>query len=555
MSVAIDFRGYNGNSNLKKSRQPFVWTNDLVEEYAKCKYDPIYFAEKYINIVHVDRGFIPIELYDYQKEIVIKYQNSRRVVVVTSRQAGKTTTAVAIILHFILFNDHKRVALLANKGASAREILDRIKIAYEALPPWVQQGVLEWNKGSISLENGCQILAEATTSTSIRGKFINLLYIDEAAFVENWDEFFASVYPTISSGTSTKILLTSTPNGLNHFHKTIEGSKFKETEPEKWNGYELIEVPWNKVPGRGHEWYIDTLKSMNYDYEKFEVEFNCQFQGSSGTLISGSVLKNLVSKNPLWAKDGLTVYKEPEEKHQYSMVVDTSRGKGLDYSAFQIIDITKMPYEQVCVFRNNMITPVEYAEVIHRASKKYNDAGILVENNDVGAQVADLLYDTYEVESLICTESAGSRGKRIASGYKNGFERGLRTTKTVKALGCSMLKLLVEQYQLIINDQQTIFELSRFSRKGTSYEAESGCNDDLVMCLVLFAWMTDQQYFKELTDINTLVQLREKTEEEIENALLDFYVDDRGNQPVEEEIIDFVPGEPLHADQLALLRM
>ena len=508
-------KGYNGNPLLKKARRQIDWKPEMVQEWLKCAQDPIYFAEKYIKIVHVDHGFIPIRLYDYQKEIIEKLQNNRRVTVVTSRQAGKTTTAAAIILHYILFNEHKTVALLANKGDAAREILDRIKIAYEALPDWLQQGVEEWNKGSIVLENGCKVLAAATSSSAIRGKSISLLYIDEAAFVENWDEFFASVFPTISSGETTKILFTSTPNGLNHFYKTCEGAK------QDLNGYQYVEVPWQRVPGRDEKWQKETLGAMDFDMEKFAQEFECAFLGSSGTLISGAALKSLVSRVPLTQSDGLTQYFKPEPNHKYVIVADVSRGKGLDYSAFQVVDVTGMPYQQVCVFKNNMITPLDYAGIINGVSKLYNSATILVEINDVGAQVVDSLHYDYESELIIYTENAGARGKRISGGFGNA-ERGIRTTKTVKAIGCSMLKLLVEQHQLIINDHDTIYELSRFSKKGTSYEAESGANDDLVMCMVLFAWMSDQQYFKDLTDINTLMKLREKTEEEMESGMTPF---------------------------------
>ena len=529
-------RGYNGNPLLKKSRKQISWTQEMLQEWLKCAQDPIYFAEKYIKIVHVDHGFIPIRLYDYQKEIIVKLTNNRRVTVVTSRQAGKTTTAAAVILHYILFNDHKTVALLANKGDAAREILDRIKMAYEALPDWLQQGVDEWNKGSISLENGCKVIAAATSSSAIRGKSISLLYIDEAAFVENWDEFFASVFPTISSGETTKILFTSTPNGLNHFYKTCEGAK------EGMNGYQFVEVPWQRVPGRGEEWYKETIAAMDFDYEKFAQEFECAFQGSSGTLISGASLKSLVARIPIMDYDGLKQYSKPLKENKYVIVVDVSRGKGLDYSAFQVVDVTKMPYDQVCVYRNNMITPLDYTGVIHRVSKLYNDAVILVETNDVGSQVVDSLHYDFECETIVYTENAGARGKRISGGFGNA-ERGVRTTKTVKAIGCSMLKLLVEQHQLTINDHDTIYELSRFSKKGHSYEAESGCNDDLVMGLVLFAWMSDQQFFKDLTDINTLMKLREKSEDQMESELTPFGFIDRGEVYDEGDVIEAGSGE------------
>lgn len=530
-----NLKGYNGNPLLKKKSRDIEWTPELTAEYVKCAAFPIYFAEKYIKIVNVDEGLIPIRLYDYQKEIIKKISDNRLLTVVTSRQAGKTTTAAAIILHYVLFNSHKRVALLANKGDAAREILDRIKISYESLPDWLQQGVVEWNKGNIVLENGSIIIAAATSSSAIRGKSVNFLYIDEAAFVENWDEFFASVYPTISSGNTTKMLFTSTPKGLNHFYKTCMGAK------EGTNGYEYVEVPWQKVPGRDEDWRQRTLAAMDFDYEKFAQEFECSWIGSSGTLISGATLKTLVNKRPLNSSDGLTQYFLPEKEHQYVMTVDVSRGKGLDFSAFQVIDITAMPYNQVCVYKNNMVTPMDYSSAIHRISKAYNDATILVEINDIGGQVADSLYSDYDCENLIYTENGGARGKRISAGFakrgKFGIDRGVRTTKSVKAVGCSMLKLLIEQRQLIINDHDTINELSKFSRKASSYEAESGANDDLVMCLVLFAWMSDQQYFKELTNINTLQSLRDKTEEDMENDFLSFGFADNGDTG-DDSIID-----------------
>src|SRR5210317_84440 len=313
-------RGYLGNENLKRKGTNIEWTEDKVQEFIKCAQDPIYFAEKYIQIVHVDHGLIPIQMYDYQKEIIEKMNGSRQVTVVTSRQAGKTTTAVAIILHYVLFNDHKTVALLANKGDAAREILDRIKIAYEALPKWMQQGVVEWNKGSVEFENGCKIIAAATSSSAIRGKSVSFLYIDEAAFVENWDEFFASVFPTISSGTTTKILLTSTPNGLNHFYKTCEGAR------DGSNGYEYVIVPWEQIPGRDEAWRQDTLASMDFDTQKFAQEFQCEFLGSSGTLVDGSKLKSLVGRQPITESNGIKMYHQPEKDKSYICVVDVSRG-------------------------------------------------------------------------------------------------------------------------------------------------------------------------------------------------------------------------------------
>ena len=516
MMNEVQIKGYNGNTNIKRKGMSIEFNQDMIQEFIKCAKDPIYFSEKYIKIVHVDHGLIPIRMYDYQKEIVEAITFNRRVTVNTSRQAGKTTTAVAVILHYVLFNDHKTVALLANKGDAAREILDRIKIAYEALPKWMQQGVVEWNKGSVEFENGCKIIAGATSSSAIRGKSISFLYIDETAFVENWDEFFASVFPTISSGKTTKILFTSTPNGLNHFYKTCEGAK------EGKNGYIFIEVPWYKVPGRDEEWKRETLEGMDFDMQKFSQEFECAFLGSSGTLIDGSKLKQLVIRDPIAEVDGIRQYERPQENHTYACIVDVSRGKGLDYSAFQVIDVSEMPYKQVCVYRDNMITPIDYAEIIYRTAKSYNEAYTLIEVNDIGEQVSEILHYEFEVETLMYTESAGRSGKRVSAGFgsSKSVDRGIRTTKSVKSIGCNMLKLMIEQDQLIVNDFFTINELSTFSRKGISYEAESGNHDDLVMCLVLFGWLTDQTFFRDITDINTMQALKQRKAEEVEHDLM-----------------------------------
>ena len=535
-------KGYLGNNLLKRIGQEQQWSPEQLSEMAKCMMDPIYFAENYIKIVHVDRGLIPLQMYDYQKDIATKIFHNRRVAVLTARQAGKTTTAVAIILHYIIFNEHKNVGILSNKGEGSKEVLERVKLAYENLPKWMQHGIVEWNKNSIELENGCKVYAGTTTSSSIRGKSIAFLYIDECAFVEGYDEFFASVYPTISSGTETKLLMTSTPNGLNHFFKICEGAK------QGTNGYQYTEVTWDLVPGRGEAWKQETLEALNFDQEKFAQEYECQFLGSSGTLIDGATLKMLQTqyREPLHEAQGLAVYERPEAGKTYICIVDVSRGKGLDYSAFHIIDVSQMPYRQVLTYRNNFVTPVDYADIIFRTTKSYNDAYVLIEINDIGGQVSDTLHFDFEVETLLYTESAGRSGKRISGGFGSNVDKGIRTTKQVKAVGCSVLKLLCEQKQLQLCDFHTINELSTFSRKGASYEAEAGCHDDLVMGLVLFAWLTTQPFFKEVTDINTMMRLREKTEEQIMDELLPFGFTYDDIEPMESAILP--PRDPWFTD-------
>ena len=530
MKEINQFKSYLGNPNLKRSGVSVNWTPELVQEYVKCKNDVVYFVTKYMKIININKGLVNFVPYPYQEQMLKTMADERYTVIATARQAGKSTTTCGFILWYIIFHADKTVALLANKGETAREILGRIQLAYQHLPKWLQQGVKEWNKGSFELENNSRVIAAATSSNNIRGFSINLLFIDEAAFIENWDEFFTSVYPTISSGSESKIVLVSTPNGLNHFYQIWQNAA------EKRNNYKPIKVMWHDVPGRDENWRKDTLAAMNFDTEKFEQEYCVEFLGSSGTLIAGWKLKELVHQTPLQNKDGLALYKQPIGGRSYVCIVDVSRGKGLDYSAFSIFDVTKMPYEQVCAYRNNLVAPIDYADIVHRVCKSYNNAAVLVEVNDIGEQIATSLHHDFEYENVLFTESAGRSGKRITSGFGSNIDKGIRTTKSVKSVGCSILKLMIEQNQLVINDFNTIQELSTFSRKGLSYEAEPGKHDDLVMGLVLFAWLSDQTYFKEYTNINTLARLREKTEDEILQDLTPFGFFDNGM--THEEIVE-----------------
>ena len=537
-------KGYLGNQLIKKSNQSIEWTEELVAEYIRCAEDPVYFTETYMKIININQGLVNFILYPYQREMIRNMTDNRFNIITTARQAGKSTVTCAFILWYIIFQPDKTVALLANKGDVAREIMGKVQLGFQHLPKWLQQGVIKWNESTLELENNSRVIAAATATDAIRGYSINLLFIDEAAHIDNWDQFFTSVYPTISSGSETKIILVSTPYGLNHFYSIWINAK------EKKNQYVPIQVMWYDVPDRNDKWKEDTLASMNFDLEKFEQEYCCEFLGSSGTLIAGWKLKELVAQPPIIEKDGLIQYQLPEKDRIYIVVCDVSRGKGLDYSAFQLIDVTQMPYKQVCVFRNNAVAPVDYAEIIHRVAKGYNDAQVLIEVNDIGEQVAHSLHYDMGYENILYTENAGRSGKRITSGFGGGtVDKGIRTTKVVKSVGCSILKLLVEQNQLIINNFHTINEFSTFSKKGTSYEAEPSKHDDLVMCLVLFAWLSDQTYFKEITNINTLAALREKTDDEIEQDLAPFGFVEDGR----EELIETVTEHHVHADSWMFL--
>lgn len=532
------FRGYQGNPLIKRQGE-VEWTETLINEFIKCSQDPEYFAETYMKIIHVDHGLIPLALYDYQRDIIKSIKDNRNTIVTTARQAGKTTSFTAFLCWFTIFHPDKAVAILANKASTAREILGRIQLAYQNLPKWLQQNVIEWNKGSLVLENNSRIIADSTTGDSIRGFSFSIVVIDEAAHIEGWDEFFTSVYPTLSSGTTTKLVMVSTPNGLNHFYATWSGALLRDNpDPElskDWNGYNSILVTWDKVPGRDEKWRSDTMKALNFDQEKFDQEYNCEFQGSSGTLIAGWKLKELVPKPPIVHEHNIKQYKVPvkadkaekTQNHSYVVVADTSHGKGLDYSVASVFDITSMPYQHVAVFRSNHTTPEDFAVIIVGLAKMYNDAYVLAEVNDMGEVVSRAIHFDLEYEGLLTTEAAGRTDRSVSSGFSRTVEYGVRTSPSVKNMGCYTLKLLMEQNQLITNDVDTIFELSRFSKKpGKSsivrYEAETGIHDDTVMSFVLFAWLTKQEYFKELTNINTLSKLRDMTDAQIEADLLPF---------------------------------
>lgn len=490
----------------------------MIAEYIKCSVNPVYFTKKYVKIINVDRGLISADLYPYQEKVVEAAHHHRYLILCFCRQSGKTTAISAYVLWYIIFHSDKTVAILANKAETAQEILSRIKTSYEHLPHWLQHGAAKWNETSFVLENRSRILSSATSKSSIRGFSINVLVLDEVAHIENWSKFSTSTLPTIASGKTTQIIQISTPNGLNHFYKTLTLAR------QGKNDYYPIEVTWKDVPNYRDDptWKERTLAQMNYDYEQFAQEYENEFLGSSGTLVAGWKLKELVSQTPINIVDGLIQYKKPEKNHQYVLVADTSRGKGLDYSAFSVIDITAMPYQQVAAYRNNQVTPIDYAEIVYQISKLYNESYDLIEINDIGQQVADYVFMEYGYDNVISTATHQQVGKRVSGGFTKSADRGIRTTKKVKSVGCSILKLLIEQNSLIINDEHTISELKTFSRKNQSYEAEPGCHDDLVMGLVLFAWLTDQGYFKEINNIDTLNNLRDQTNDEIFDNILPF---------------------------------
>jgi len=499
---------YLNNPNLKCVGVPVAFTREQVEEYQRCAADCEYFISTYVKIVHVDRGLIAFDLFEFQKHIINSFVKENKVIVRLPRQMGKTTTTAAFFLWYILFHDNKVCAILANKAAIAREILSRIKLSYEHLPLWLQQGVVEWNKGSIALENGSRVLAAATSSSGIRGYSLSLVFLDEFAHVHNniADEFFTSIFPTISSGKETKILIASTPNGLNHFYK------FWIDAEEKRNGFLPLAFPWQSHPERDHDWMEKQLQVLGD--VKFRQEVLCDFLGSSDTLIAGSVLSKLVYHVPIRKEQHLNIYEDPIEGHTYIITCDVSHGLDQDASAFSVFDITAMPYRQVAKYQNATIPPLLLPTIISTVGTNYNRAFILIELNDVGTQVAESLHHDLEYENLFRTEGFLQNGTKVSSGFKRRVLMGLRMTEPVKRIGCSNLKTLIEREKLIIHDFETISELSTFTQQGNTYKADEGYHDDIVMTLVLFGWLASQRYFRD----NHNTDIRRTLESENENT-------------------------------------
>ena len=513
---------YKGNPNLKSSLVRQEFTQEQVKDFIKCSQDPIYFIQKYVNIVSIDEGLVPFKMYPFQQNIVKSFHDNRFSICKLPRQSGKSTTVLSYLIHYILFNDQVNVAILANKASTARDLLSRLQLAYEHLPGWLQQGVMNWNKGSLELENGSKILAASTSASAVRGGSYNIIFLDEFAFIPNniAEQFFSSVYPTISSGKSSKVMIVSTPHGMNMFYKMW-------TDAENGNNdFVPLEVHWSEVPGRDEDWKEQTIK--NTSEQQFLQEFECSFLGSVDTLISPQKIQTIPHKDPIERSAGFDVWERPKKENSYCITVDVARGAQNDYSAFVVFDITTVPYKMVAKYRSNEIKPLIFPDIIYRAAKTYNDAQVLIEINDIGGQIADALHHDMAYENIIQSQVKGRLGQIVSSGFGDGqSDLGIRTTKSLKRIGCSTLKQLIESDKILVPDFDVVVEMSTFIQKGQSFEAEDGGTDDLMMCLVFFAWLTDQQYFKDLTDDDIRKQLFDSQKEIIEADMAPFgFIDD-----------------------------
>jgi len=517
---------YLGNPNLKKAHTSSRFTKKQIKEVMSCLESPKYFIENYLKIVTIDKGLVPFEMYDFQRKMVDTFHDNRFTICKLPRQSGKSTIIVSYLLHYVLFNDNVNVAILANKSSTARDLLGRLQLAYEHLPKWMQQGVLNWNKGSLELENGSRIVAASTSSSAVRGSTFNIIFLDEFAYVPNniAEEFFSSVYPTISSGKSSKVMIVSTPHGMNMFYKMWVDATNKN------NNFVPVEVHWSEVPGRDDKWKEETIK--NTSEAQFQTEFECEFLGSVDTLISANKIKTMPVIEPK-RSGGLDVYEMPKKNHIYTITVDVSRGLTNDYSAFCVMDCTSVPYKVVAKYRDNEIKPLVFPSIIEKVAKVYNKAYILIEINDLGQQVADNLQFELEYDNMMMVTQRGRSGQVLGGGFSGrGNQLGLRMTKGTKKIGTSNLKSLIEGDKLLITDFDIIAELSTFISKGKSFEAESGATDDLVMCLVIFSWLANQRYFKELTNVDVRGQMFTEQQNAIEADMAPFgFIDDGLNDP------------------------
>ena len=508
---------YLGNPNLKKANVQQEWTKEQLLEYSRCMEDPLYFIQTYVQIVSLDEGLIPFKMYPFQKEMVGTFHKNRFTICKLPRQSGKSTTMISYLLHYSLFNPSVNIAILANKAATARDLLGRLQLAYEHLPKWLQQGVMSWNKGSLELENGSKILASSTSASAVRGGSYNIIFLDEFAYVPSnvAEQFFSSVYPTISSGKSTKVMIVSTPHGMNMFYKI-----WTEAE-EKRNSYIPIEVHWSEVPGRDEKWKKQTI--ANTSEAQFTTEFECEFLGSIDTLITSSKLKMLTYKTPVQSNAGLDIHVPPQKDHTYVLTADVSRGTSNDYSAYIVFDVTTIPYTVVAKYRANDVKPLIFPNKIYDVARAYNQAFVLIEVNDIGEQVANAMQFDLEYDNLIMASMRGRAGQVLGGGFSGGkAQLGVRTTKAVKKIGCSNLKQMIEDNKLIIEDFDCINELSTFIVKGSSFEADDGCNDDLVACMFIFGWATDQTYFKELTDNDIRERMYKDQQDQLEQDMAPF---------------------------------
>lgn len=496
---------FRKGKNLRAPGLKYQYTKEEAAEFARCAHDPIYFIENYVKVRTSDKGMVLFKLYDYQKRFVTAIHENRFTVANLPRQVGKSACVAGYILWLVLFNQSTKAGILANKQKQATQIFRRIKTSYENLPMFLQQGVRGWSETSFFLENGSSVMASATSKDSVRGDDLNFMYLDEFAHIrpDVADDFFISSYPTISAGQTTKLVITSTPNGLNRFHRIWVDANRPDGHPSK-NRFIPISVRWNEVPeypggpNRGEKFKRDTIAAIGES--RWMVEYECSFIGNVNTLISSTKLSGMVWEDPMRrSREGWYYFRNCSPDRAYCVVVDVSKGVGKDYTAMVMFDTTEKPYKVVASWQDNTTPVLSLPGIIAAIGKEYNTAWVLIETNDQGARVASDLHRELEYENILMSKSGVGRSRTLSFGFGgNNIEHGVYTTHTIKKLGCNALKNLVENDQLLIPDERIVRELQTFVSTNVGWEADVGSNDDLAMCCVLFGWLSTQQEFKDV---------------------------------------------------------
>lgn len=515
----LDARGhpahFSNNPSLFGTNVKFPLSEKHIQEIYKCSTDIFYFIENYVQIFTLDNGWVVPKLRSYQKKLIQHYLDNRFSNVMMGRQSAKSTTTLLFILWKIIFFPDTTVGMAANKESMATENLSRLKDYFENLPIWLKVGVKAWNSTFITLDNGSKVYSAATSGNTFRGLGLSLLFVDEVAFIDCWDDFSKSVLPTISSGTKSQAIYTTTPKGLNHFyHMWTNGENGKSL-------FKNFRVEWWEVPGRDEAWKQEMLATLPGGEIEFAQEYACEFLGSSDTLINISSLK-MLRYSEVYVRDiftfGFKRYEEVRECHQYIMTVDPAKD-GLDKFAVHVFDVSKFPFIQVASANLN-VNYLKMPGVLYEIGTYYNNAFIIIENNEgAGQSVVDKLYDNYEYENL----------------YRDPNKEyyGFRTTSTTRNQILSNLKIFLENNKIYLNDKDTIDQLFVFINRGGKYQADKGYHDDLVMALaILFAPFLHKNMY---SDYQSFIASLEGEKEEIENLNIStFGFFDAGTEEVRE---------------------
>lgn len=501
---------YLGHLKLRKTGTKIEVSDNEMEEFVKCFNDPIYFLKTYCEIVSLDHGVVKFRPHAYQKKMLRLMHENRFSIILAARQMGKSVCIAGYLLWCAIFAKDQNIAILANKEAQAMDTLERLQMMYEGLPWFLQPGVSLWNSKRIKLGNGSKVFISSTRGSAARGKSITHIALDEFAFVDHAEKFYGSVYPTISSGKKTKMIVSSTPNGMNMFYRMWQDAIDGKSE------FKPFKATWDVHPDRDEKWKKTQIANMESTSpgagaRQFRQEFDCVFEGSSDTLLSSECLKMLKHVVPLTQDKNSRIYEQPIKEHIYIVTVDVSEGVEKDSSVISVFDATAIPYRHVAVWQNNTTTPIKLAPVVVQIAKRYKEAFVVVENNSIGNTTATSIWYDYDYDNCLRTVDNRQNTEVRAAGDSI---IGVKMTEKVKLRGCSVMKDLIESGLLEVKDRNTIEELQSFTKTGRSWKAESGKHDDLVMTLVSFAWFTSQAYFADMVNIDTRGAILEKTGEE-----------------------------------------